>query len=97
MKSITSAFICLAAVIFGAPRLHAQAQSTFRIAPTAEQLLVNHCSSCHGEDSQKGEVRFDKLGAMPLAERLALLNRMQEQAFIGQMPPKSRKSQPTAA
>ena len=97
MKSITTAFVCLAAVIFGAARLHAQAQSTFRIAPAAEQLLVNHCSSCHGEDSQKGEVRFDKLGAMPLAERLALLNRMQEQAFIGQMPPKSRKSQPTAA
>lgn len=97
MKSITAAFVCLAAVIFGAARLHAQAQSAFRIAPAAEQLLVNHCSSCHGADSQKGDVRFDKLGAMPLAERLALLNRMQEQTFIGQMPPKSRKSQPTAA
>ena len=97
MKSITTAFVCLAAVIFGAARLHAQAQSAFRIAPAAEQLLVNHCSSCHGADSQKGDVRFDKLGAMPLAERLALLNRMQEQTFIGQMPPKSRKSQPTAA
>ena len=34
---------------------------------------------------------------MPLAERLALLNRMQEQAFLGFMPPKNRKSQPTAA
>ncbi|MFN0074968.1 MAG: DUF1588 domain-containing protein [Prosthecobacter sp.] len=87
----------LAAVIGG--RAYAQAaqpQAALRIAP-AEQLLESHCSSCHGEDSQKGDVRFDKLGALPLAERLALMNRMQEQAYLGFMPPKSRKSQPTAA
>ena len=77
--------------------LRAQQPAAFRIAPTAATLLDSHCASCHGEDSQKGDVRFDLLGAMPLAERLALLNRMQEQAFLGQMPPKSRKSQPTAA
>ncbi len=96
MKNIIAAFVCIAAVIFGSARLHAQAQSAFRVAPAAEQLLESHCSSCHGEDSQKGDVRFDKLGGLPLAERLALLNRMQEQTFLGQMPPKSRKSQPTA-
>ena len=97
MKNLTAAFSCLAAVIFGSARLPAQTQSAFRIAPAAEQLLGTHCSSCHGPDSQKGDVRFDTLGALPLAERLALLNRMQEQTFIGQMPPKSRKSQPTSA
>ena len=97
MKNITATVACLAAVVFGSARLHAQAQSAFRVAPAAAALLDNHCASCHGEDSQKGDVRFDKLGALPLAERLALMNRMQEQAFLGFMPPKNRKSQPTAA
>ena len=97
MKKIAAVLFSLAAVGGCVQAQAAQPQSAFRIAPTAEQLLDNHCSSCHGEDSQKGDVRFDKLGAMPLAERLALLNRMQEQAFLGQMPPKDRKSQPTAA
>ena len=72
------------------------ADSSFSVQRGAATILENHCSACHGEDSQKGEVRFDQLGVMPLAERLALLNRMQEQTFLGQMPPKSRKSQPTA-
>lgn len=98
MKKLTAVFITLAIAIGGWVQAQAaQPQNAFRIAPAAQQLLDSHCSACHGEDSQKGDVRFDKLGAMPLVERLALLNRMQEQTFIGQMPPKSRKSQPTAA
>ncbi len=97
MKNVTTVLICLVGIMSGAVPLRAQPPSTFRIAPAEEQLLDSYCSSCHGEDSQKGDVRFDKLGALPLAERLALLNRMQEQTFLGQMPPKSRKSQPTAA
>lgn len=62
----------------------------------AEPLLEKHCMSCHGEDTQKGDVRLDQLSALPLADRLALLNRMQEQTFLGMMPPKERKKQPTA-
>ena len=93
MKKLTAVLFSLAAAI----GVRAQPQTTFRITSTAEALLDQHCSSCHGEDSQKGDVRFDNLGAQPLAERLALLNRMQEQAYLGHMPPKSRKSQPTAA
>ena len=76
----------------------AQAQTpAFRIPSAVEALLDNHCASCHDEDTQKGDVRLDRLGALSLAERLALLNRMQEQTSLGQMPPKDRKSQPTAA
>ncbi len=97
MKSRAAVLISFAGMISGPAAPRAQPQSAFRIVPAAEQILDNHCSSCHGEDSQKGDVRFDKLGAMVLAERLALLNRMQEQTYLGQMPPKSRKSQPTEA
>ena len=97
MKRLTAVFISLAAVFSGHRSFGEPPQSAFRIAPAAEQLIDNHCSSCHGDESQKGDVRFDQLGSLPLGERLALLNRMQEQTFLGQMPPKNRKSQPTAA
>lgn len=95
MNKLPLVLILLAAAIGG--RAQAQPQSAHHVSPAAEALLDKHCSSCHGEDSQRGDVRFDHLGAMPLAERLALLNRMQEQTYLGFMPPKSRKSQPTAA
>lgn len=97
VRNAALAWVCLAATLCGSGRLHAQSPNAFRIAPKAAQLLDSHCASCHGEDSQKGEVRVDQLGLLPLAERLALLNRMQEQTYLGQMPPKNRKSQPTDA
>ncbi|WP_395717868.1 DUF1588 domain-containing protein [Prosthecobacter sp.] len=90
------------AVVFGAlagsiSPVQAETAANFRILPSAEAILQDHCISCHGEDSQKGDVRLDQLGSLPPGERLAMLNRMQEQAFFGQMPPKERKSQPTEA
>ena len=88
----SSFILCLLA---GLP-LSAQ-ESAFRVSPAAGEVLDTHCSSCHGEDSQKGDLRFDQLEGMSLRERLDLLNRMQEQAFLGHMPPKTRKSQPTPA
>ena len=97
MKRLTAILVLLTAVIDGRAQAQAaQPPAPFRIASATAQLLASHCASCHGEDSQKGDVRFDKLGTMPLAERLALLNRMQELTYLGFMPPKSRKSQPTA-
>lgn len=59
-------------------------------------ILERHCLDCHDGDSQKGEVRLDGLETLALAERLALLNRAQEQVFLGEMPPKEKR-QPTAA
>ena len=69
----------------------------FRIPAGAAAVMDAHCGDCHDGDTQKGDVRLDQLATLPLAERLALLNRMQEQTFLGHMPPKERKSQPTAA
>ncbi len=89
--------IVLAALLGSFAVSSASAGDAFALDSRVKPLLKNYCSSCHGEDSQKGDVRFDKLGTLPLAERLALLNRMQEQTYLGFMPPKSRKSQPTAA
>lgn len=97
LKKTSAAFIFIVAALSLSPQLFAQQPAAFRIAPAVKALLENHCSSCHGEDSQEGNVRFDTLGAMPLAERLALLNRMQEQAYLGFMPPRNLETQPTAA
>lgn len=63
--------------------------------PKAKALLENHCFACHDEWEQKGDLRFDQLDRLSLEERLDLLNRMQEQLFIEEMPPKKEKKQPT--
>ena len=63
----------------------------------AEELLENYCYSCHDEWEQKGGLQLDELGQMPLESRLDVLNRLQEQLYLGQMPPKKKKKQPTEA
>ncbi|MDB4647821.1 DUF1588 domain-containing protein [Akkermansiaceae bacterium] len=63
----------------------------------AEELLENYCYSCHDEWEQKGGLQLDELGQMPLESRLDVLNRVQEQLYLGQMPPKKKKKQPTEA
>ena len=63
----------------------------------AEELLENYCYSCHDEWEQKGGLQLDELGQMPQESRLDVLNRVQEQLYLGQMPPKNKKKQPTEA
>jgi hypothetical protein len=69
----------------------------FSIEPKVDTLLENYCFSCHDEDTQKGDVRFDNLGTLSLDMRLDLLNTMQEKVRFGEMPPKKKKAQPTEA
>ncbi len=59
-------------------------------------LLRTYCYDCHDADAQKGEVRLDNLPSLTLEARLDLLNRAQEQIFLGEMPPK-KKTQPSEA
>jgi len=54
----------------------AQPENAHHISPAAAELLESHCSTYHGEDSQKGDVRFERLGELPLPEQLALQNRV---------------------
>ena len=68
----------------------------FAVAPQASALIENYCVSCHEDGTTKGDVRLDNLASLPLEARLDLLNRMAEQIFIGEMPPKKKK-QPTEA
>lgn len=66
-------------------------------ASGAEALLENYCYSCHDEWEQKGNLQLDILDTLPLESRLGVLNKVQEQLYFGQMPPKKKKKQPTVA
>ena len=61
----------------------------------AKPLLQKFCFDCHDSETQKGDVRLDNLSSLKLQDRLDMLNRAQEQIYIGEMPPKKKKNQPT--
>ena len=58
-------------------------------------VLERCCFSCHDKDSAKGDVRLDNLAAISLKDQSALLNKMHEQLYLGEMPPKKKRAQPT--
>jgi hypothetical protein len=66
----------------------------FQVDPAAAEVLESHCFSCHEEGTEKGDVRLDNLGELTLSARLDLMNRVQEQVYLKQMPPK-KKARPS--
>ena len=87
-KSALSLVIALQA--FGSGQV-AQGAGALTIPRELTAVLDTHCFSCHDGDSAKGDIRLDNLAGLPLADRLALLNKMHEQLYLGKMPPKKRK------
>ena len=83
-----------AAVVLSIGIVGAAENPVFSVNPRIGGILDQHCFSCHDEDTQKGHIRLDNLSEMPLSARLDLMNKMQEQVYLSQMPPK-KKSQPT--
>jgi hypothetical protein len=63
----------------------------FEVSRNVSSLLDTYCFSCHDEETRKGDLRLDNLETMPLEARLDLMNRMQEQIFLREMPPKKKK------
>jgi len=59
-------------------------------------ILEDRCQDCHEDGTEKGDIRLDNLSELSLDARLDLMNRMQEQVYLGQMPPK-KKTQPSEA
>jgi hypothetical protein len=66
----------------------------FRISGETEALLARYCYNCHDDEDQNGDIRLDNLTEMDTQKRLDLLNRMQEQLYFQNMPPK-KKRQPS--
>ncbi|MDG2126295.1 MAG: DUF1588 domain-containing protein [Verrucomicrobiales bacterium] len=77
-------------------QLSAAASDASPVPTKVATLLETYCFSCHDADLQKGEVRLDHFDSLGLGARLELLNRVQEQLFVNEMPPPNKK-QPTAA
>lgn len=95
MKLKLIAFVLVFAAAADAAAAGDQPSSTpkgpFRVSEPVLPALEKHCFSCHDADGKKGDVRLDNLESLALDARLDLLNRVQEQLFTGEMPPKKKK------
>jgi hypothetical protein len=57
-------------------------------------FLENNCLACHNADTQEGDIRLDAFSELGSQEQIELLNRIEEQVTLGQMPPED-EDQPT--
>lgn len=65
------------------------------MAEKGPELVAKYCFSCHDEWEQKGDLQFDNLNTLKPQARLDILNKMQEQLFIEEMPTRKAKKQPS--
>ncbi len=61
-----------------------------------QQKLSQHCFACHSRDVQEGNVRLDNFARLADEEKERLLNKVEEQVYLAQMPPEEA-DQPTVA
>ena len=61
------------------------------LSPEMDALLNRHCYECHDEDVQKGEFQLDHYEDLNHGERLKVLNKIEEQTYLNQMPPKKKE------
>ena len=89
-KSIASSLTLLLALA----AINPCAQAT-EISPDVDAIFDLYCYNCHDDLVQKGELDLIALPELDQDARLELLNRIEEQVYLSQMPPKN-KEQPTA-
>lgn len=78
----------LVGTVLGAPKVT-------RLPEKLEIILEDNCWSCHEAGMEKGDLRLDNLNELPKELRLKTLDRIQEQVFFKQMPPREKKQQPS--
>ena len=61
-----------------------------------QERLGRHCVDCHSSEVQEGGLRLDNFAELSDASKEDLLNRIEEQVFLGRMPPQDA-DQPTGA
>ena len=81
----------LALVIAASTIASTRADDTFAIPNSVASVLAQRCMDCHNADLAEGDVRLDALAELGLDARLDLLNRAQEQLFLGRMPPENEE------
>lgn len=80
--------LCLGLVWIAGWGASRAAGETLEVPHAVDAFLGNYCLTCHDEDLQKGDVRLDDLGERSLTARIEVLNKMHEQLYVLQMPPK---------
>lgn len=66
------------------------------VPQNVQAVIATYCGDCHSNGEQAGEISFEELSRAPLAERLELFNKAQDQVFFHLMPP-AESDQPTDA
>jgi hypothetical protein len=94
MRTIVRTWL-VAAVSFASPD-SGTATEAWSLPNDVRSVLAARCVDCHGGDAAEGDVRLDDLASLDLDARIALLNKTQEQVFLGHMPP-ADEEQPTDA
>lgn len=69
------------------PDAKPDAEQAAAIPAEVAALLDTYCISCHGQDKQKGKVRFDTLAKLSIDDRNELLNLAHEAVHFEEMPP----------
>ena len=67
------------------------AAEEFKIPQSVDSVLQKFCVDCHDADIQKGNFRLDNLHSLNHNMMLDILNNIQEQVYLNQMPPEKKK------
>jgi cytochrome c553 len=92
-RSACSAALVLIAVVLSVADARAAADE-FAVPKDVQIVLATYCADCH-EAKASGGVRLASLNSLKPADRLDLLNRVQDQLFFKMMPP-PKEEQPSA-
>ncbi len=85
--------LLIACTVFAGPTRAAEPSPAF--SKTVQPFLKQYCFNCHGADTQKARIRYDKLAGYSAADD-QLWTMVHEMLSAGEMPPKG-KPQPSDA
>ena len=68
----------------------------FKSSKILQTFLNKYCLDCHDDEVQKGKVRLDNFSTLENLAKDEMLNKIEEQVYLSQMPPKKKK-QPSDA
>ena len=96
--SIKSFLIGFAALLPPALLFANEPTATVREAELHIQKSLNkYCIECHDADLDEGQIRLDNFSKLDSEGKSRIINLVEEQVFLQNMPPKKEKKQPTPA
>ena len=86
-RSFTIPTFLLLSVTLALPALADIPADALVVPQAIESVIASRCLDCHGSESNEGDVQLNAISKLNQTERLALLNKVQEQLYFEQMPP----------